>query len=198
MWNNAKYVLIYLGELLALGALSYLLADRFNRFAHRFSKSRVIEKITVLFFLSLAGLSLILPYFMLQSWPGVVPPFLKGESVHKPPSVDIQLEEDLRSVATAAEELNRSMTKTLENFGALRIKVKEQQRQFSELTRAVAAERRKAEEARERAKRENLKPTEDAQDAANKLFIYGVLVSFPLGILSSLIASMLYRNLKER
>src|SRR5262245_47268548 len=121
MWGNSKYILLYLGEFLALGLLSYFLADKFNRFAHRFSKSRVIDKITFIIFVSLAGLSLALPYFMLQSWPGIGPPFLKGVSAHKPqpPSVDKQLEEDLRRVATAAEELNRAMNKTLENMGNL-------------------------------------------------------------------------------
>src|SRR5262249_38141935 len=137
MWSNAKYLLIYLGEFIILGVFSYLLADMFNRFAHRFSKSRAIDKITVLIFITLAGLSLIFPYFFLQLWPGVVPPFLKSESVHNPPSVDKQLEEDLRRVDTAADNLNRSMAKTLETFGFLRAKVKEQQKQFSALTKAV-------------------------------------------------------------
>ena len=82
MWSNAKYILVYLGGFIAFGILSYFLADRFNRFAHRSSKSRIIDKITFLIFVSLVGISLILPYFMLQAWPGVFPPFLKKLKTH--------------------------------------------------------------------------------------------------------------------
>jgi hypothetical protein len=211
---------MYLAEFLVLGALSYFLADRFNRFAHRFSKARAVDRITFLIFVSLAGISFISPYFILQSWPGVVPPFLEGDSVPRPPLVKTQLEEDLDRVAAAAEELNRAMndpgnmtikdmqklmTKTLENIDILRKKIEEQQRQYAELASRVRVERRRAKEAQEQANQISsltrgqinamkIMLTEDAQDAAEKSFLYGVAVSFPIGILSSIIASMLYKK----
>jgi len=220
MGSNVKYILMYLGEFFVLVGMSYILADWFNRIPHSDSKDAVIDRVTVAIFLSFAAISLILPYFILQSWPGVVPPFLQGESVHKAPPVDNQLEEDLRRVATSVEELNQAMkdptsmkikdmqkliSENLSNIGILQAKIKEQQRHFSESASAVKAEKIRAEEAKKIAEkfssltREQVKELmKDSQDAANKSFFYGVLVSFPIGILSSLIASMLYKNIKDR
>lgn len=112
--------------------------------------------------------------------------------------------------ALTIEQLESALAEVLVITREFSLLNEAQRKQISALQASVIEEQKKADEARKLAQEiqsltsgqiaaVQLLITKDANESAERSFFIGILVSFPIGILASLIASWLYRRLgKEK
>lgn len=102
-------------------------------------------------------------------------------------------------------ELREIFNETVKSIADVEKKIKQKNLEINTLKHHIKAEEEKVSEAREQTKkiksitREQLETitlliTEDAKEESKKSFIYGIIISFPIGVLASFLASILFRR----
>jgi len=182
--------------------------------------SNAQEKYVILFHSLLLSIFFApLGMFLIEYFFNLTPPRLNSLSIQEK-----IINNDINKLATMADNLNRAINNTGEltlnqmhklvsdavNLSTeIKKKVGKQQEFISDLLQKVEIEKKKAEESKRIADqirsitKEQLEAvkfiiTEDAKRESNKSFVYGIILSFPIGLITSIFASFLYKRLSKR
>lgn len=161
-------------------------------------------------------LAALLSFYTLAKFWDYYPPFPKADVQQQAQASQVELEEleqnanKLRALLKEPKQLTlgqveQALTQTLEFVEKFKAKTAQQEVLITSLKQAASEERAKADEARRLAERvqsltrEQLEAvklliTQDAKTESQRSFMLGTLISFPIGIITSLVSTLIFRR----